>query len=75
VGKPTGKRPLGRPRCRQVYNIKIEEIRGFQWLFTILLKLSTTCFGRTSEINRLPVMLISAYIFPLEDGHTTETCS
>jgi hypothetical protein len=28
VGKPEGKRPLGRPRCRWVYNIKmrLEEI-------------------------------------------------
>jgi hypothetical protein len=24
VGKPEGKRPLGRPRCRWVYNIKID---------------------------------------------------
>ena len=24
VGKPKGKRPLGRPRCRWVYNIKME---------------------------------------------------
>jgi hypothetical protein len=24
VGKPEGKRPLGRPRCRWVYNIKMD---------------------------------------------------
>jgi hypothetical protein len=24
VGKPEGKRPLGRPRCRWIYNIKID---------------------------------------------------
>jgi hypothetical protein len=24
VGKPEGKRPLGRPRLREVYNIKID---------------------------------------------------
>jgi hypothetical protein len=24
VGRPEGKRPLGRPRCRQDYNIKME---------------------------------------------------
>jgi hypothetical protein len=36
VGKPEGKRPLGRPRCRWVDNIKIDlrEIRwdGMDWI-------------------------------------------
>jgi hypothetical protein len=36
VGKPEGKRPLGRPRCRWVNNIKMElrEIRwdGMEWI-------------------------------------------
>jgi hypothetical protein len=36
VGKPEGKRPLGRPRCRWVDNIKIDlrEIRwdGLDWI-------------------------------------------
>jgi hypothetical protein len=36
VAKPEGKRPLGRPRCRWVYNIKIDlrEIRwgGVDWI-------------------------------------------
>jgi len=35
VGKPEGKRPLGRPRCRWEYNIKmiIREIgwKGVDW--------------------------------------------
>jgi hypothetical protein len=26
VGKPEGKRPLGRPRCRSVNNIKIDRM-------------------------------------------------
>jgi hypothetical protein len=30
VGKPEGKRPLGRPRCRLVDNIKID-LRGIGW--------------------------------------------
>jgi hypothetical protein len=30
VGKPKGKRPLGRPRCRWVGNIKID-LRKTQW--------------------------------------------
>jgi hypothetical protein len=30
VGKPEGKRPLGRPRCRWVYNIKID-LRETGW--------------------------------------------
>jgi hypothetical protein len=30
VGKPEGNRPLGRPRCRWVDNIKID-IRGIVW--------------------------------------------
>jgi hypothetical protein len=36
VGKPEGKRPLGRPRSRWVYNIKMDlgEIRwdGMDWV-------------------------------------------
>jgi hypothetical protein len=36
VGKPEGKRPLGRPRCRWVYNIKmvLREIvwDGMDWI-------------------------------------------
>jgi hypothetical protein len=30
VGKPEGKRPLGRPRCRWVYNIKMD-LREIGW--------------------------------------------
>jgi hypothetical protein len=30
VGKPEGKRPLGRPRCRWVENIKIN-LREIEW--------------------------------------------
>jgi hypothetical protein len=30
VGKPEGKRPLGRPRCRWVDNIKME-LRELEW--------------------------------------------
>jgi hypothetical protein len=30
VGKPDGKRPLGRPRCRWVDNIKID-LREMGW--------------------------------------------
>jgi hypothetical protein len=30
VGNPEGKRPLGRPRCRWVDNIKID-LRGLRW--------------------------------------------
>jgi hypothetical protein len=30
VGKPAGKRPLGRPSCRQVHNIKMD-LRGTGW--------------------------------------------
>jgi hypothetical protein len=30
VGKPEGKRPLGRPRCRWVDNIKID-LREIEW--------------------------------------------
>jgi hypothetical protein len=36
VGKPEGKRPLGRPRCRLVDNIKIDLIEigwdGMDWI-------------------------------------------
>jgi hypothetical protein len=30
VGKEKGKRPLGRPRCRWVYNIK-KDLGGIEW--------------------------------------------
>jgi hypothetical protein len=30
VGKPEGKRPLERPRCRWVDNIKLD-LRGIEW--------------------------------------------
>jgi hypothetical protein len=30
VGKPEGKRPLGRPRCRWEYNIKMD-LRELGW--------------------------------------------
>jgi hypothetical protein len=30
VGKPEGKRPLGRPRCRWVENIKMD-LRDIEW--------------------------------------------
>jgi hypothetical protein len=30
VGKPEGKRPLGRPRCRWVDNINVD-LRGIGW--------------------------------------------
>jgi hypothetical protein len=30
VGNPEGKRPLGRPRCRWVYNIKMD-LREIGW--------------------------------------------
>jgi hypothetical protein len=36
VGKPEGKRPLGRPRCRWVYNIKMNLLEtgwgGVDWI-------------------------------------------
>jgi hypothetical protein len=36
VGKPEGKRPLGRPRCRLEFNIKIElqemGCEGMDWI-------------------------------------------
>jgi hypothetical protein len=37
VGKPEGKRPLGRPRCRWVDNIKIDlreiGLDGMDWIY------------------------------------------
>jgi hypothetical protein len=45
VGKPEGKRPLGRPRCRRVDNIKMKlrEIGwdGVVWIGLILLRIGT----------------------------------
>jgi hypothetical protein len=44
VGKPEGKRPLGRPRCRWVNNIKMDlrEIGWDVWIGLIWLKIGTS---------------------------------
>jgi hypothetical protein len=46
VGKPEEKRPLGRPRCRRVHNIKIDlrEIGwdGVDWIGWIWLRIGTS---------------------------------
>jgi hypothetical protein len=39
VGKPEGKRPLGRPRCRWVNNIKMD---GMVWFGLICLRIGTS---------------------------------
>jgi hypothetical protein len=39
VGKPEGKRPLGRPRHRWVDNIKID-LRGIGWDVMVWIKLA-----------------------------------
>jgi hypothetical protein len=41
VGKLVGKRPLGRPRCRWVDNIKIN-LREIVWTGSIWLRLGTS---------------------------------
>jgi hypothetical protein len=41
VGKPEGKRPLGRPRRRWVDNIKID-VREMGWIGLIWLKIETS---------------------------------
>jgi hypothetical protein len=41
VGKPEGKRPLGRPRHRWVYNIKID-LNGMLWTGSIWLTIGTS---------------------------------
>jgi hypothetical protein len=44
VGKPEGKRPLGRPRCRLVDNIKIDirEIGWDVWSGLVWLRIGTS---------------------------------
>jgi hypothetical protein len=32
VGKPEGKRPVGRTRCRWVDNIKLDTMSGMDWM-------------------------------------------
>jgi hypothetical protein len=61
---------------------EINQVQGFpfnatlfQYSFTILFKLSATCFGRITIFRRKYMLISEVYIFPLEDGHTTETCS
>jgi hypothetical protein len=33
VGKPEGKRPLGRQRCRWIDNIKMDLLETLRWTF------------------------------------------
>jgi hypothetical protein len=46
VGKPQGKRPLGRPRCRWVENIKMDHTEigwdGMVWTGLIWLRIGTS---------------------------------
>jgi hypothetical protein len=43
VGKPEGKRPLGRPRCGWVDNIKLELRQdGMVWTGSIWLRIGTS---------------------------------
>jgi hypothetical protein len=46
VGKPEGKKLLGRPRCRWVYNIKMDlretEWDGMDWIGLIWLRIGTS---------------------------------
>jgi hypothetical protein len=43
VGKPEGKRPLGRPRCRWVDNIRMDlgEWDGVMWTGLVWLRIGT----------------------------------
>jgi hypothetical protein len=41
VGKPEGKRPLGRPRCRLVDNIEID-LREIEWIGLMWLRIGTS---------------------------------
>jgi hypothetical protein len=41
VGKPEGKRPVGRLRRRWVYNIKMEEWDGLVWNGLMWLRIRT----------------------------------
>jgi hypothetical protein len=43
VGRPEGKRPLGRPRCRWVDNIQIDlRENGMVWTGSIWLRIGTS---------------------------------
>jgi hypothetical protein len=42
VGKPEGKRPLGRPRRRWVYNIKINLRHDEVWTGLVWLRIGTS---------------------------------
>jgi hypothetical protein len=41
VEKPEGKRPLGRPRRRWVYNIRMERWDGVKWTGLVWLRIGT----------------------------------
>jgi hypothetical protein len=41
VGKPEGKRPLGRPRRRWVDNIRMERLDGVIWTGLVWLRIGT----------------------------------
>jgi hypothetical protein len=73
VGKPEGKRPLGRPRCRWVYNIKMDfrEIGwgGMDWIdlaqdrdqWRTLVKFLSSCtiggFSRRAQLHEWMLMI------------------
>jgi hypothetical protein len=40
VGKPEGKRPLGRPRCKWEDNIKMD-LQGVRWTGSMWLRIGT----------------------------------
>jgi hypothetical protein len=48
VGKPEGKRPLGRPRCRWVDSIKMD---GMVWIRLIRLRIGTNVEGSCEHGN------------------------
>jgi hypothetical protein len=52
MGKPEGKRPLGRPRCRWVANIKIDLKRGWDGMDSALLVSSN--FIKMVNCNQVP---------------------
>jgi hypothetical protein len=54
VGKPEVKRPLGRPRCRWVDNIKID-LRQIGWTGSIWLRIGTSGRALVNTVVNLRV--------------------
>jgi hypothetical protein len=51
VGKPLGKRPLGRPRHRWIDNIKMEDINTETWSCSLVVRGEADDLAKSKEVK------------------------